>query len=574
MDELHYQLDLLTAMNQKLAVNEKMLRMICGTSTNAFLYYNFLECRLEVLGCFNKIFDFPINVISDFQNILEEIKKEFVTQARETIFAEEKKMENANVECCLQDGKTWLEFDVTVTYGQRGEPIEKIIRIRDISKYKKQNEELSYLAYYDTMTGLYNRNYFVSVLSAWVRKAEEENTLISVMCIDIDDFKKVNDGMGLVYGDELVQLLADFLRKYENENIIISHVNNDEFYIAIYDPFGAKSVTTIYDELCVRLSKPFVLSNKQEICVSVSVGVAEYPEAGKNSLELLNSSEIVMFRSKASGKNNIKYFEPPILKDFIDSVYMENKLKEAIVNNNFELYFQPQYDSETKKLRGMEALIRLHDIDDTLISPALFIPIAERCGMIIPIGNWVLEEGIRIFSEWKKKCKKPLILSLNISAIQYKKTDFVHNLLTVIDKYKVNHNEIELEITESILIEDFKQVEDKLHTLRERGIKISLDDFGTGFSSLSYLKGLPIDTLKIDKSFIDTVVDDSSTRVITESIVSMVKRLGYETVAEGVETQEQYEYLKQINCDNIQGFLLGRPMPESEFENLLQKHSV
>ena len=235
MDELHYQLDLLTAMNQKLAVNEKMLRMICGTSTNAFLYYNFLECRLEVLGCFNKIFDFPINVISDFQNILEEIKKEFVTQARETIFAEEKKMENANVECCLQDGKTWLEFDVTVTYGQRGEPIEKIIRIRDISKYKKQNEELSYLAYYDTMTGLYNRNYFVSVLSAWVRKAEEENTLISVMCIDIDDFKKVNDGMGLVYGDELVQLLADFLRKYENENIIISHVNNDEFYIAIYD---------------------------------------------------------------------------------------------------------------------------------------------------------------------------------------------------------------------------------------------------------------------------------------------------------------------------------------------------
>ena len=245
-------------------------------------------------------------------------------------------------------------------------------------------------------------------------------------------------------------------------------------------------------------------------------------------------------------------------------------MKDAIAGNKFELYFQPQFDSDSKSLRGVEALIRLKDEDGTMVSPSIFIPIAERCGMIIPIGNWVLEEGISKFAKWKKNYEHPLILSLNISAIQYRKADFVGQLLKIIEDYDVSPSDIELEITESILIEDFNTVVNKLHILKNCGVKLSLDDFGTGYSSLSYLKGLPIDTLKIDKSFIDTVIQDKSTKVITESIVSMVRKLGYETVAEGVETKEQYDYLREINCDNIQGFYLGRPMPASDFEELLK----
>ena len=571
MDELHYQVDLLKAMNQKLTVNERMLRMICSTSTNAFLYYDFRNKKVEVLGSFGKYFDFPINTVSDMQNIISCMKEDHVTIARSTIFAEERRLPSANAECCLQDGKTWLEFDVSVTYDDKdGSPVEKYIRIRDISKYIRQNEELKYLAYYDGLTGLFNRNYFVHILSEWVRKAETENALIAVMCVDIDDFKKVNDGLGLIYGDELVQNFGTYLSELENDNTIIARVNSDEYYIALYEPCGSRSVEAVLEVIERRTSQPFRLTNGNEIRISVSIGIAEYPEAGSTSLELLNSSEIVMFRAKAAGKNNVKFFEPPILTDFINSVNMENRLKNAIKNKSFELYFQPQYDSVTQKLRGTEALIRLHDDEtNTLISPGLFIPIAERNGLIVPIGDWVVEEGIRIFSEWKKKYTEPLVLSLNISAIQYKKADFVHNLLKIIGKYKVNPEDIELEITESVLIEDFAEVVEKLHLLKEYGIRISLDDFGTGFSSLSYLKGLPIDTLKIDKSFIDTVTNDDGTRIITESIVTMVKRLGYETVAEGVETREQYEYLKDISCDNIQGFLLGRPMPANDFENLL-----
>lgn len=570
MSELHYELDLLTAMNQKLAGNERMYRMICGMSSSAFIYYNFTENRIEVLGGFKKFFNFQIRSLMDLSHLFAAVMDEFENSLRGVILGEEKGLDNASCECCLQDGKTWMQFEVNITYDENKKPVEKVIRIKDITKLKKQNEELMYLAYYDTLTGLYNRNYFVRVLSEWLRRAEAEQAVVAVMCIDIDDFKKINDGLGMIAGDEIIQSFGLFLKsELKNENTIIAHVNNDLFYIAIYEPVGLRSVDSIYKTIREKLKEPFVLSSTLSLEITVCVGVAEYPEASKNSLELMNCAEIVMFKAKASGKDNIQYFETPILEDFRESVQLENKLKEALNENKFELYYQPQFDSKTKHLRGVEALLRWKDDTGKMISPGVFIPIAEQSGMIVPIGSWVVEEGIRKFSQWKKKYNNDLVISLNISAIQYKRPEFVYNLLNILKKYDVNPCEIELEITESVLIEDFECVLEKLQVLKEYGIKISLDDFGTGFSSLSYLKGLPIDTLKIDKSFIDTVISDDSTRVITESIVSMVKKLGCETVAEGVETEEQYEYLKEIDCDNIQGFLLGRPMPASEIEKII-----
>lgn len=233
------------------------------------------------------------------------------------------------------------------------------------------------------------------------------------------------------------------------------------------------------------------------------------------------------------------------------------------------MYYQPQFRTNDRKLRGVEALIRWKNDDGKMISPAVFIPIAEKSGTIVPIGTWVIEESLQAYAEWKRKYHYPLVMSLNISAIQYKQPDFIEQMLHLMEKYDVAPPEIELEITESVLIDDFTEVTEKLAVLRDIGIKISLDDFGTGYSSLSYLKGLPIDTLKIDKSFIDTVVTDENTRIITESIIYMVKKLGYETIAEGVETEEQYRYLNEIDCDNIQGYLLGKPMPSEKIESLL-----
>ena len=572
---MHYQLDLLTAMNQKLMGNEKMFRMICGTSSNAFLYYIFSEDRFEMLGLWQHYFNFPIRSASDLHKLINCAKAEYISELEEALFCENKHKESQIVECEMQD-KKWLEFEVTVTYSETDEPSEKIIRIRDVTKRKKQTEELKYMAYYDSLTGLYNRNYFVRILSEWVRKAQTEKATIDVLCIRMDDFKRINDSMGMIAGDEILQAFGLFLRDLQSEDIIVSHFNDDIYYLAIYNPYGNHNVDAVYRKIGQRTEQPFQMMGNIEQKITVSIGVANYPESARNSLEIINCAEIVQSQKKESGTNSIAYFEAPILTDFIENIQIENKLKEAIEDHAFELYYQPQYDAGSKKLRGVEALIRWRGQDGKFVSPAVFIPLAEKDGLIVQIGNWVLEEGIRAYADWYRKYEYPMVLSLNISALQYKKADFVHHLLMLIEKYQVDPALIELEITESVLIEDFNSVVDKLNTLKEYGIKISLDDFGTGFSSLSYLKGLPIDTLKIDKSFIDTVINDHPTRVITESIIAMVKKLGCETVAEGVETQEQYDYVVQKEnlieqeVNRLQSLKIGANKKTQEF---LERHN-
>lgn len=571
MDELQYQLDLLNAMNQKLSSDEKMFRMICSTSNGAFLYYNFEENTVRTLANWNRFFDVEVKELKDIAKIYNCVEDKYVLALRDLFFMEKRELTNDSLVICLRDGKTWVECEAAISYGSDGHPKEKVIRFKNVTKFKSQNDELAYMAYYDILTGLYNRNYFVRLLGDFVRKAEEEKTNVAVMFIDIDDFRKINDGLGIIVGDEIVQQFGQFLSSLKSNHVIVSHFNSDIYCLAVYDPCGTRSVEHIYRMIHERLQKPFALSSGQEVTITVSIGVAEYPEAAKNTLELINCAEIVMFKAKSVGKDSLQYFDIPILNDFLQNINIENKLKEATFNQNFMMYFQPQFHATDKKLRGVEALIRWRDDDGKMISPSVFIPIAEKNGTIVPIGTWVMEESVRIYSDWKRKYNSKLILSLNISAIQYKRPDFICKLMNILKKYDVEPAEVELEITESVLIEDFNEITQKLIILRDYGFKISLDDFGTGYSSLSYLKGLPIDTLKIDKSFIDTLISDSNTKIITESIIYMVKKLGFETVAEGVETREQFEYLKSIECDNIQGYFLGKPMPSNELEELLKQ---
>lgn len=571
MDELRYQVDLLKAMNQKLSGRDKMFRLACDTSNNAFLYYGFEKNEVVTLGNWDTIFSFRVKEVKDVSLIFDELEDKYILPIRDVLFLEKSGKEKGSVECCLKDGRTWLEFETRVIYDEERKPTDKIACIRDITKFKSQNEELRYMAYYDGLTGLYNRNYFVKLLGEFVRRAEEENSIVSVMFIDIDDFRKINDGMGLIIGDEVVQQYGQYLGSFANENVLVCHMNSDIYCMAIYDPRGTRSVEHIHKSIQEKVNQGFTLSDGTDLRLTVSIGVAEYPEASKSALELINCAEIVMFKAKSSGKASIQYFDAPILQEFLQNVNIENKLKEAVFNKNFCMYFQPQYYTDNQRLRGVEALIRWKDEDDKMISPAVFIPIAEKNGAIVPIGSWVIEESVRNYAEWKRKYGYPLVMSINISAIQYKRKDFVSKLMEIIEKYQVQPSEIELEITESVLIDDFAEIKEKLMMLRDYGIRISLDDFGTGFSSLSYLNGLPIDTLKIDKSFVDKVGTDESTRIITESIVSMVSRLGYETVAEGVETKEQLEYMRAIGCDMIQGYYLGKPVPAEEIEKLLIK---
>lgn len=571
MNEMRYQLDLLKAMNQKLSVRERMYRLVCDNAASAFLYYSFEKNEAVTLGKWHDFFDFDVKDGREIARLFDAVDEPYILSLREALFVEKNHEETASVECVQKDKRTWLRFQTRIVYDENGLPSDKIISIDNITKLKLQNEELTYMAYYDGLTGLYNRNYFVRLLGEFVRKASETGNNVSVLVIDIDDFKKVNDGLGIVVGDELVQQFGCMLNEFSDNQVIVCHLSSDVYCMAIYDPVGSHSVEHIHKSIQKRIREPFHLSGGQMLQITVSIGVAEYPEASTSALELINCAEIVMFKGKTMGKNTIQYFDTPILNEFIHTIEIENKLKEAVFQNNFILYFQPQYYTGNRKLRGVEALIRWKDSDNHMISPAVFIPIAEKNGTIIPIGNWVVEQSIKQYAEWSRQYAIQFIMSINISALQYNKSDFVDSLLKLLEKYQVDPSQIELEITESILIDDFEAVSMKLKQLRECGIRISLDDFGTGFSSLSYLKKLPINTLKIDKSFIDTVLTDSATRIITESIINMVKTLGFESIAEGVEEEQQYKYLHAIGCDVIQGYLLGRPQEASDIEELLQK---
>lgn len=574
MNELHYQLDLLKAMNQKLAEKEKMYSRIFEVTESAFIYQSFENDLVATLGQWNKFFDFKVREPRDLSRILDLVEEAHVPELKNALFLERQGETSAQTDCQLKATKGWLQFRAFVIYTNDGKPVNKVIYILNVTKAKIQNEELNYMAYYDGLTGLYNRNYFVRLLTEYIKTAREKNAVVSVMFIDIDDFRKVNDGLGIMVGDELVQQFGFFLKEICGDDMIACHLHSDAFCLAVYDSSGARSVDAIYRTIQQRVKDPFYISSGQEITVTVSVGVAEYPEAAESALELMNCAELVVFKCKKQGKNVLQYFAPPILENFLNSIELENKLKKAVYNNDFHMFYQPQYYAGNRRLRGVEALIRWKDDDAQMISPATFIPVAEKNGSIITIGKWVVEESIKQYAAWRKQFGFPFIMSINISALQYKREDFVDSIVGILNQYHVKPAEVELEITESVLIDDFGAVYEKLKILRNYGIRISLDDFGTGFSSLSYLKKLPIDTLKIDKSFIDTVMTDSATRVITEAIINMVKSLGFESIAEGVEEEQQYNYLHAIGCDVIQGYLFGKPLSPEELETVLSESPV
>ncbi len=548
-----------------------MLRLLCETSSSAFIYYNYKEDRVETLGSWDYFFDFSVSDMNDLTKLYDRVEEQYEIPLKEGLFIEKQKRERENFEIKVKESRLCIEVEVNVVYDFEGNPADKIIRFKDVTQLAAQKDELIYMAYYDVLTGLYNRNYFVRLLGEFLRRAEKETKKVAVMFMDFDDFRRVNDGMGIIAGDELVQLFGQYLTGLMNSNVIVSHFSTDIYCIGIYDPCGARSVDTIYRVIRERLKKPFKMTDGQEVTMTVSVGVSEYPEAALGTLELINCAEIVMFKAKSGGKDKIQYFEGAILEEFLQTVAIQNKLKEVVFEQNFTMYFQPQYYAENGKFRGVEALIRWRDNKGDMISPAVFIPIAEKNGTIVPIGNWVIEKSVQTYAQWRDKYHYPLILSLNVSAVQCKKHDFTDSLMQILERYDVFPGEIEIEVTETILIDDFDEISERLNELKNAGVRISLDDFGTGFSSLAYLKGLPINTLKIDKTFVDTLLTDRNTKIITESIIYMVKRLGYETIAEGVETREQFQYLKELECDMIQGYYMGRPMPAQGIADILEK---
>ncbi len=571
MTALRYQADLLQTLNEKLTDSMDIFSKFFEMSGNAYAYYNFKTDYFEAIGDFEPLFGTSVTKPSDVELLPEYVREEEYREAMELLRVEDQPGGECVREIRIRENRKWIEGHALALFDDNGELLEKYVCFRDITRFKIQNDELSYLACYDGLTGLLNRNFFIQKLNTLVQKASEERVNVSVAMIDIDSFKRINDSIGLILGDELLQMVGQFFLSLNTERTIVGRFGTDVFVAAIYDPGGSDTVENLLSTIRLRLSKPFILSNKDEIFLTMTVGVASYPEASGSGFDVLQKAEICIYAAKDTDKGGVRYFDDQMMRQFVSNFALEKRLQDAIVSKHFMLYYQPQYNTRTGKLRGCEALIRWRDEEGRFISPSDFIPIAEKSGGIISIGKWVIRNAINSCRKWKRLYGFDGIVSINISAIQMKKDNFIDELLEELRTEKVDPENLEIEITESVFIENFDDVIEKMRSLRQFGLRVSLDDFGTGFSSLSYLKNLPINTLKIDKSFIDTVISDDTTGIITESIVNMVKRLGLETIAEGVEDERQMEFLKKIDCDNIQGFLLGKPMPQEDFEKLLMK---
>ena len=429
-----------------------------------------------------------------------------------------------------------------------------VVNIENITKEREHSKKLLDTAYIDILTGLYNRNKFLDDIADLTAQAQFNGTKLGLLLIDIDNMKIINDYNGHTAGDEVLKKSAEILKRFSKNIIKAYRFGGDEFLLAIKNCSSMDSITNVCDTV-------FESFNSEQI--KISGGIAVYPDDSEEPEDLLRFTDIAMRHSKKDGKNRITNFKLEMQRVFIQKLNMQAKMSAALINNDFYLVYQPQFDIKTGDLRGFEALMRWYDKELGDIGPAIFIPLAEETGMILEIGDWVLNTAFCTLKNWQQKYSFKGIMSINISPMQLKQPNFIENIRNLLIKYNLNPDAVEIEITEGIMIENMNEAIEKLNSLKNIGLRISLDDFGTGYSSLSYLQVLPLNTLKIDKSFITGITEKNGIQAnITNSIITMVTKMGLQTIAEGVEKNEQLQILKEFNCHIVQGFLRGKPMLE------------
>lgn len=436
-----------------------------------------------------------------------------------------------------------------------------VISLENITNEKNEDENLIKTAYVDMLTGLYNRNKFTEDVKQFFEKTQFNNSKLAFLLIDIDNMKNINDYSGHTKGDEILKTASDVLKSFSKNIIQTYRFGGDEFLILIKNCSSIDSIGNISDAIFESL-------NLEEI--HFSGGLAIYPDDSTSPDDLLRFADIAMRQAKKEGKNRITTFKSDMQRSFIQKLNMQAKMMDAIENNDFYLVYQPQFDIQTGDLRGFEALMRWFDKELGNIGPAVFIPIAEESGLIITIGKWVFDTAFKTLKKWQKQYNFKGILSINISSLQIKQSNFIENVRELVVKHNIDPTTVEIEVTESLMIDNIEETVAKLKELTNMGFRISLDDFGTGYSSLNYLQVLPLDTLKIDKSFVNGLTAKDGVQAnIVNAIISMVNKMGLKTIAEGVEDPNQLSILKDFNCNIVQGFLRGKPMPEANCDAYL-----
>ena len=446
----------------------------------------------------------------------------------------------------------------------------------DISELKAIQEELAHQAFHDSLTGLPNRILLMERLGRAAARAERRvDYFYAVMLIDLDRFKMVNDGLGHLAGDKLLIDIAHSLRFCVRAMDTVARLGGDEFAILLEDYKEPKEVINVAKRIQNAIRGPFILEN-QEIFASASIGIVLKTNRYRNPTDLLRDADTAMYRAKESGRSRFKVFNPQMHEKAVESLRMENELRKAMDNNELQLFYQPILDARGRTLECLEALVRWNHPTDGLIPPARFIPLAEETGLIIPLGKWVIHEACRQLKLWRTNIPgaENLSVNVNVSSKQLRQADLVGFVSQVLDETDIPPEALKLEITESVVMGDEKAVLDRLHQLKSLGVDLAIDDFGTGYSSLAYLLRLPIDCLKIDRTFINGLIGSNYGMNIVRTICGLAKDMGLTVVAEGVEKEEQLEKLIQIGCTKVQGYLFSRPVDRIAAAEMLKGNPI
>lgn len=573
-EELKLQMVNLNEKDELIHASEERYRLAVEGSNDGIYDWDIENDKLylpkqtkEILGL-NENQD--VNSYKQFIGLIHPDDADIVNQALQSHINGETEFLKVMYRMKTVDGKyKWLLNKGKVFFDKNGKATRMAGSHTDVTEQKEATDRIYSLAYYDSLSGLPNRRLLEEKFNGFIMRAVENRNKLAVLFLDLDNFKAVNDTYGHACGDTLLKSTGEMLNECVRGNGFVCRFAGDEFIVLLPEINEAEEAKKIAESIVKQFQKTWVLG-EYEFYNTVSIGIALYPDNGNDPQSLLKNADTAMYRAKQLGKDNCAFYKDSMNTGLLKKLQLERDMRKALDRNEFVLYYQPQVDIATGEVVALEALIRWLHPKRGLVLPSEFIPAAEETGLIVALGEWVLKTACAQNRRWQEQGLKPVCMAVNLSMYQFQQSNLDEMVDKVLQETGYNPEYLELEITESIAMKNLDLTQDMLARLQKTGVKVSLDDFGTGYSSLNYLMRFPINSLKIDKSFMDNIVADTGNRAIAETVILLAHKLKLEVVAEGVETQNQLDYLKEINCDRAQGYLFSKPLPPQDIVQALK----